>query len=243
MSVLLSMLLCVLFSSCYVGYNTLQVSSFGDGREGGMVFGLAANFNQAQATTGVEGSRGQHLQEVGCADVVGAGASYKDAAGAKHLQGAQVELFIAPKSGVEVALGFGESRRVENDGVVAAVGGGVVVEQVEGVGFDPLDFRIIPVPWRQIAAIERGVLVGDFERGAGTIDGGDAAAARGEVESKTSLIAEDVEGVAVGIGGRCGVVLALVEEGSGLLAGEGVVVELDAVHGDDVRMLVTLEWS
>ena len=53
------------------------------------------------------------------------------------------------------------------------------------------------------------------------------------MESKRTLIAEDVEGVAVGVMRGGGVVFALIEEGSGLLAFESVVMELDAVHGDD----------
>ena len=52
------------------------------------------------------------------------------------------------------------------------------------------------------------------------------------MEGEASLIAEDVEGFAVGVVGGGGVVLALVEEGSGLLAFEGVVMELNSVHGE-----------
>ena len=82
-------------------------------------------------------------------------------------------------------------------------------------------------------AVEGGVLVGDFERGTGAVDAGDVCAMRGEMEGEASLIAEDVESIAVGVLGGGGVVLALVEEGSGLLAFEGVEVKLDAVHGED----------
>ena len=56
-----------------------------------------------------------------------------------------------------------------------------------------------------------------------------------QMKREASLIAEDVEGFAVGVLGSGGVVLALVEEGSGLLAFEGVEVELDAIHGKDGR--------
>src|ERR1700723_494914 len=92
-----------------------------------------------------------------------------------------------------------------------------------------------------LATVEGGVLVGDFERGAGTVDGRDARAARDEVEGEAALIAEDVEGVAGGGGGGRGVVLALVEEGSGFLPGEGIVMELDSVHGDDGRVFIALQ--
>src|ERR1700678_615496 len=177
MSMLLSITGFSLFSLCYIGNDALQVASFGDAEQDWMVFGLAAHLDQTQAATGIQGSRGQHLQEVGRANVVGAGASDEDAAGAKHLEGAEVELLVATQRGLEVAFGFGERRGVENDGVVAAVGGGVVLEQVEGIGLDPFDFgRIL------VRTVEGGILVGDFQGGAGTVDGGDAGAARYKVE-------------------------------------------------------------
>src|SRR5208282_1277971 len=49
---------------------------------------------------------------------------------------------------------------------------------------------------------------------------------------EASLIAEDVESLAVGIVGGSEIVFALVEEGSGLLALEGVEMELQLVHGE-----------
>ena len=159
--------------------------------------------------------------------MVGAGAGDEDAAGAKHLEGAEVEFFVAAEGGVEVALGFGEGGRIENDGVVVAVGGGVVLEQVEGVGLDPFDLLAF-----ETGLVEGGVLVGDFEGGAGAVDAGDLGAAWSEMEGESSLIAEDVEGFAAGVVGGGGIVFALVEEGSGLLAFEGVIVELELVHGE-----------
>ena len=203
-----------------------------------MVFGLASDLDQAEGAVGVEGGAGEHFQEIGLANVVGAGAGDEDAAGAKHLEGAEVELFVAAEGGVEVALRFGEGGRVEDDGVVAAVGGGVVLEQVEGVGLDPFDFFAF-----EAGLVEGGVLVGDFEGGAGAVDSGDLRAARGEVEGEASLIAEDVEGFAAGVVGGGGVVFALVEKGSGLLAFEGVVVELDLVHGEGGGGLLALQQA
>ena len=109
-----------------------------------MVFGLPSDFDQAEGAVSVEGGGGQHFEEVGLADVVGAGAGDQDSARAEHLEGAEIEFLIAAQGGVEVALGLGESGRVENDGVVATrllrtSGGGIVLEQIEGVGFDPFD--------------------------------------------------------------------------------------------------------
>ena len=89
---------------------------------------------------GVKCGTGKHFQEVGLADVVGAGAGDEDAAGTEHLEGPEIEFFVAAQGSVEVALALGERGWVENDGVVAAVGGGVVLEEVKGVGFDPFNF-------------------------------------------------------------------------------------------------------
>src|SRR5271166_6487560 len=114
MSVLLSSIICILFSSCYVGNHALQVGSFRDAEQNWMVFGLAAKLNQAQAAVGVEGSRGQHFKEVERADVIGAGAGHQDPAGAQHLQRAEVEFLVPAEGRVEVALSLSEGRRVEN---------------------------------------------------------------------------------------------------------------------------------
>src|SRR5271165_2751296 len=160
---------------------------------------MSSNLRHAQSATGITGCVGQHLDEVGLADVVGAGAGDQDTAGAKHLQGTQVEFFIAPEGGIEVALGLSEGWRIENDRVKALSGRREVLEQVEGVGFDPLD----------IVAIQRRVLVGDFESGPGAVDSRDARATRGQMKSKTSLVAKNIEGFAVGILSASSVVLAL----------------------------------
>src|SRR5215470_16506621 len=69
------------------------------------------------------------------------------------------------------------------------------------------------------------------------------AADRRQVEGKTSLITEDVESIAFCVlrGGR--VVFALVEEGSGLLAFEGVEMELNPVHGESGCGFVSLQQA
>ena len=73
-----------------------------------MIFGLSSDLQQAKRAVSIEGGIGQHFQEVGLADVVGAGAGDQNAAGAQHLQGAQVEFLVAAQGGFEVALGLGE---------------------------------------------------------------------------------------------------------------------------------------
>src|SRR5579864_9210754 len=115
--------------------------------------------------------------------MVRAGASDEDSAGSKHLQGSEIEFLVAAQGGVEVALGFGEGGRVEDDGVVAMAGVGVVLEQVEGVGFDPLNL-LSP----QELLVRPSVLLGDLEGCTGTIDSGYLGALRGKIQSKGSLI-------------------------------------------------------
>src|ERR1700678_2122124 len=196
-----------------------------------MVFGLASDFEEAQGAVGVEGGSGQHFEEIGLADVIGAGAGDENAAGAQHFEGAEIEFFVATESGIEIALGFGEGWRIENDGVVLLAGGGVVLEQIEGVGFNPFDFMNLGSV--RLGGVEGGVLVGDFESGARAVDSGDMGAARGEMQRESALVAEDVERLAVGVVRGGEIVFALVEKGSGLLAGKRVEMEANSVHGDD----------
>src|ERR1022692_4868879 len=218
----------LLFSSTYNYNYALQVSSFRDVQEDGVVPGLSANLGQAESSVGVAGGVGEHSEEIGLADVIGAGAGDQNSAGAQHLQRSEIEFFIAAEGGIEVALGFGEGGRIENNGVVVLAGRGIVLEQIEGVGFDPFDFFVL-----ELQVVERGILVGAFERGPGAVDSRDMRAARGQMESKTSLVAEDVKGFAVGVLGSGSVILTLVKERSGLLAFERIEVELDGVHGED----------
>ena len=136
-----------------------------------MVFRLAADLYQAESAVGVKCGAGEHFQEIGLSYVVGAGAGDEDAAGAEHFEGAEIELFVAAQGGVEVALALGERGWVENDGVVVTVGGGVVLEEVKGVGFDPFNLFSF-----QELVVERGVLVGYFEGGTGAVDASDLRA-------------------------------------------------------------------
>ena len=69
-----------------------------------------------------------------------AGAGDEQAAGAQHLERAQVQLLVAAQRAFNGALGFGEGRRVENDGVERLAGLRPVAKNLEGVGLDPVDF-------------------------------------------------------------------------------------------------------
>src|SRR6202035_1309753 len=154
--------------------------------------------------------------------MIGTEAGYKGSAGSKQLQGPKVEFLVAPEGGIQIALRLGECGRVQDNRVVSTIRRRIVPEQVEGIGFDPFD----------LAAVQGGVLISDFEGGARTVYARDVGATRGEMKGETPLIAEDVEGVASGVLGRRGVVLTLIEEGTGLLTFPSVVAELDVVHGE-----------
>src|SRR5664280_2620663 len=62
---------------------------------------------------------------------------------------------------------------------------------------------------------------------------GDALASPRDVQRKSSLIGETVERVSVSVPCGGGVVLALVEEGAGLLPAESVEVEAEAVQSEE----------
>ena len=95
--------------------------------------------------------------------MIGARAGDEDSAGTKHFEGAKVEFLVAAKGGVEIALGLGEGGRVEDDGVVAVVGGGVVLEQVEGVGFDPFDLLLIRRAFEAGSSMRRDATAATFQ--------------------------------------------------------------------------------
>ena len=67
-----------------------------------MIFGLPSDFDQAEGPAGVKGGVGQHFDEVRLAYMVGAGTRDKDAAGAKHLESAEVELFVATQGCLDI---------------------------------------------------------------------------------------------------------------------------------------------
>lgn len=201
-----------------------------------MVGGGGAGFEEADVAACVGCGGGDDFGEVLQADVVGAGAGDEDAAGGEHAEGAEVEFLVAAEGTFEGAFGFGEGGRVEDDGVEALVGVVVAAEEIEGVGFDPIDLRTNGGGGEAVA-IKSEVLFGDFEGGAAAVDAGDAFADLRKMEGEAALVGADVESAGGGSGGLGvvggGVVVeALVEEGAGFLAAVAVVVEAEAVEGE-----------
>ena len=191
-----------------------------------MVGGGTPGLEELDSAAGVGGGGGDYLGELLQGDVVGAGAGDEGSAGAEHLHGAEVELLVAAHGSFGSALGLGEGGWVEDDGVVLLTGRFVLAEKLEGVGFDPLDLG-------GKLGVEFAVAVGYFEGAAAGVYSGYVAAVLGHVEGESPLIGADVEGFASCVAGGCGVVEALVEEGSRLLAGACVEVKTEAVDGED----------
>ena len=191
-----------------------------------MVGGGAPGLEELDSAAGVGGGGGDYLGELGEGDVVGAGAGDEGSAGAEHLHGAEVELLVAAHGAFGGALGLGEGGGVEDDGVVLLVGGFVLAEQLEGVGFDPVDVC-------GEFGVEFAVAVGYFEGAAAGVDSSYVAAVLGHVQGEAALIGADIERFASCVAGGCGVVEALVEEGSRLLAGACVEVKTESVDGED----------
>jgi hypothetical protein len=144
-----------------------------------MIFRLSTNFGQAQGAVGVKGRVGQHSDEIGLTDVIGTRAGDENTAGAEHLQRAEVQFFIAADGGIEVALALREGGRIEDDRVIAPTGCRVILEQIESVGFDPLDLRLA-----RVAAIKSCVAVCNFKRGPGAVDTGYMGTARSPPDSR-----------------------------------------------------------
>jgi hypothetical protein len=132
--------------------------------------------------------------------------------------------------------------------------GGEVAEQGEGVGLDPVGIRQFARVHRfrgrlrgiakvgDVVAVEFEIAFGDFQSCSGGVDSGNAAAGAGEMQGEATLIAADVEGGSFGgrrgwCGGGVesggGIVVALIEEGSGFLSGAGVVMKAEAIEGED----------
>jgi len=196
-----------------------------------MVFGLPTVFQQAKISVDIAAGISDHLEEGGRANVVGAGAGYKDPARLEQLEGADVQFLVAAEGGGELAAGLGEGWGIENDDVILRTLGGVVAKQIEGIGFNPLD----------LAMVQSSILVGNFEGGAGAVNTGYRRTVWRKVEGKTSVIAKDVERLAPGIMGGGGVIFTLIEKRSCLLAYQGVVAELDAIHSEDRRALLAFD--
>src|SRR5215469_18368288 len=113
--------------------------------------------------------------------MVRARAGHKDPARSEHLQGSKVEFFVPTEGGIEIALSLGKGGWIKNDRVVESVGSSIVLQQVEGVALDPFN----------LTSVQIGVLVGNLQRGTGTVHANDGVANLRQMKGETSLVAED----------------------------------------------------
>src|SRR5580700_2856147 len=118
MSVLLSSTVCYLYSISYYANQALQVGCFWHVYQNWMVLGLAPALQKPNVSMNIAGGFAQNREEVGRTYVIGAGASDQNAARSQHLERPKVEFFVAAHGRIEVFLALGESRRIENDGVI-----------------------------------------------------------------------------------------------------------------------------
>jgi hypothetical protein len=92
----------------------------------------------------------------------------------------------------------------------------IVLKQVESVSFKPV----------HVATVELGILLGNFQRFARRIHSDDFIAHAGEMQSKPSLVGEDVERSSVRVALCGGVILPLIKERPRLLPIEKTVDDL-----------------
>lgn len=94
-----------------------QVGGFGEGEQDGVVGGLGERLQDLHLAPGVYGrAEEDFLEEVG-ADQAGAGEGGEQATGPQQAQRQPIQVFVAPRRPLQVALAVGEFGRVEYDHV------------------------------------------------------------------------------------------------------------------------------
>src|ERR1700722_412616 len=209
----------------------LEVFGLGYCKNHRVVWSGSTPFEQADAALRVAGGRSHYTMKFVPGNVMGAGAGNQRSTRTQHLQGAQVELLVPAQSALHGALGFCESRRVEDHGVIGVARCAPIAGKVKCVSLDPLHLSLNAI------AIDLQVLFRHLERGAGGVNAGHPAAASSQMQRETALIGADVEGVATSIERCRGVVQTLVEKRSCFLACIGVVVKSQPVQVKDRRQL------
>src|SRR5262249_39540734 len=121
-------------------------------------------------------------------------------AGTKHLERSQVQFFISAESGIEILLAFGKRGRIENNCVVLFSRGSIVAQQIESIGFNPLD----------LPAVQSSILICNLTCRRGTIHAGHARTMRRKMKRKSSLIAADIQSLSSSILRRGCIVFPLI---------------------------------
>lgn len=177
-----------------------------------MIDRLAEKLFQSHAPTTVSRRLPEHPQEVGAAEMEGTAGRHDGPSRGDQLHGAAIDLLVAAESGGEMGLRLGKGRWIDDHHVKLPSRSAPRRELIEGIPQDKLDVG---------DAVQSGMLCPAFQ-GLGThIERHDLACALGEVEGEGAVIAEAVEGRSPVRYQRTREhsVVALVEEGAGLLAG------------------------
>src|SRR5208282_987566 len=133
----------LLFSIAYAQYQALEIAGLRHIQQNWMILRRPSVLHNTQRLVSILGGVGDHFEEVRGAHMKRAGTRSQNPSGPQHLHRAQVEFLVAAQRLVEIALGFGEGRRIENDGVIAPVGGRVFSQDIEGVALDPLQLAAV----------------------------------------------------------------------------------------------------
>ena len=137
------------------------------------------------------------------------GACNKDAAGPEKPHGPVVDFLVSPKGSFQAFLIFGEGGRIEDDGIVPPAFFMPLPQEVEGVSLYTLHV---------FEAVAFGVRPGQRHGLGGNVNGFNVVAPAGNLNGKSSGIAERIERSASRVAAGSATVFSLVEVSSGLLA-------------------------
>src|SRR5207302_11311227 len=173
----------------------------------GMVAGLRPARDHHHHAMSVQRGAGDGFEQVGFADVERARAREQKSARVEHFERAQVEFLVASQGRLDVRLLARERRRVKHDGVEALAFLVSGLQEVEAIGFLPLDVR---------EAVQLLVAARERERARGNLDSEDRLALWRQGQRKSASVAEAIEQAPARVLLRRGAVLALIEKAPGL---------------------------
>src|SRR5882762_742371 len=178
-----------------------------------MVRRLETTLKDPDPASRVIGCLGKHFGEQPLTDMIGTGARNKDAPRTEQPHGAIVDFLVAPKGAFQAFPVFGESRGIQNDGVVPRAFLMLFTEKVKDIGLDAPDVD---------QTVSLGIGLCQLDSGPRNIDCLNLLAQIADLECEAPGIAERIERAASRIAACGPAVVALVEVGACLLAaGEG----------------------
>src|SRR5215475_9146789 len=134
---------------------TLEIQRLRNAQKYRVIPRLDPPFQDPDPTTGVFRGIGQHLGKNALAHMMRARTSNKDAARPEQTHGPYIDLLVSAQGAFEAFLVFGETGRIENDGVVARSFFMALAKEVEGIRLDTFDV-FQPVPFRVASGLFHG---------------------------------------------------------------------------------------